>query len=87
MAHLITGLIFLPILGALFVGALPRLLARAVALGCSFMTALLVFCAARIPPSGVARMPSALFPVPVQMDFHFCPAAITPGISFTVYSR
>jgi len=41
MAHLITGLIFLPILGALFVGALPRLLARAVALGCSFMTALL----------------------------------------------
>jgi len=41
MAHLITGLIFLPILGALFVGALPRLLARAVALWCSFMTALL----------------------------------------------
>src|SRR5207237_357206 len=50
------------------------------------MTSLLVFCAARMPPSLVAMMPSALLPVPVQMDFHFCPAAITPGISFTAYS-
>ena len=40
MAHLITGLIFLPILGALFVSAMPRMLARAVALGCSLITAL-----------------------------------------------
>src|SRR5438552_3103750 len=51
------------------------------------MTSLLVFCAARMPPSFEAIMPSALLPVPVQMDFHFCPAAMTPGISFTAYSR
>src|SRR5687767_2569707 len=51
------------------------------------MTALFVFCAARIPPSGVAIIPSALLPVPVQMDFHLCPAAMTPGIALTVYSR
>jgi NADH-quinone oxidoreductase subunit M len=41
MAHLITGLIFIPILGALFVSVTPRMLARAAALGCSFITALL----------------------------------------------
>src|SRR5262245_44114730 len=40
-----------------------------------------------MPPSLVAMMPSPLLPVPVQMDFHFCPAAMTPGISVTVYSR
>src|SRR5215470_14399969 len=51
-----------------------------------FITSLLVFCAARIPPSFVAMMPSALFPVPVQTDFHCCPAAITPGIKSTLYS-
>src|SRR5262245_34049836 len=50
------------------------------------MTVLSVFCAARMPPSLVATMPSALLPVPFQMDFHFCPAAITPGISITAYS-
>lgn len=41
MAHLITGLIFIPILGALFVSVTPRMLARAAALGCGFITALL----------------------------------------------
>src|SRR5262245_11461025 len=51
-----------------------------------FMTELSVFWAARMPPSLVARMPSALFPVPVQMDFHCWPAAMTPGISVTMYS-
>src|SRR5215471_11889344 len=50
------------------------------------MTSLLLFCAARMPPSLVPMMPSALLPVPVQIDFHFCPAAITPGISVTMYS-
>src|SRR5262245_44027494 len=40
-----------------------------------------------MPPSLVAIMPSALLPVPVQTDFHRCPAAITPGIAVTVYSR
>src|SRR5262245_12979433 len=39
-----------------------------------------------MPPFFVAIIPSALFPRPVQMDVHFCPAAITPGISVTVYS-
>ena len=41
MAHLITGLIFIPILGALFLSVMPRMLARAAALGCSVITALL----------------------------------------------
>ena len=41
MAHLITGLIFIPILGALFLSAVPRMLARPAALGCSLITALL----------------------------------------------
>ncbi len=41
MAHLITGLIFIPILGALFLSVMPRVLARAAALGCSLITALL----------------------------------------------
>ena len=40
MAHLITGLIFLPILGAIFLSVMPRMLARAAALGCSVITAL-----------------------------------------------
>src|SRR5690349_12806156 len=39
-----------------------------------------------MPPPLVAMMPSALLPVPVQMDFHLCPAAMTPGISLTMYS-
>ena len=41
MAHLITGLIFIPILGAIFLSVVPRMLARAAALGCSVITALL----------------------------------------------
>ena len=41
MAHLITGLIFIPILGAIFLSVVPRLLARAAALGCGVITALL----------------------------------------------
>jgi NADH-quinone oxidoreductase subunit M len=41
MAHLITGLIFLPILGAIFLSAIPRMLARAAAQGCSVITILL----------------------------------------------
>src|SRR5215475_7141891 len=52
----------------------------------SFITELFVFWAARMPPSFVAIMPSALLPVPVQIDFHFCPPAITPGISLTSYA-
>jgi NADH-quinone oxidoreductase subunit M len=40
MAHLIAGLIFLPILGALFVSVAPRNYARAVALGSNLLTAL-----------------------------------------------
>src|SRR5262245_47211634 len=52
----------------------------------SFRTALFVFCAAMMPPSLVAMMPSALLPVPIQMDFHFLPAAMTPEISVTAYS-
>ncbi len=39
MAHLIAGLIFLPILGALFVSVMPPQYARAVALGCNLLTA------------------------------------------------
>jgi NADH-quinone oxidoreductase subunit M len=39
MAHLIAGLIFLPILGALFVSVAPRNYARTVALGCNLLTA------------------------------------------------
>ncbi|MBA3962449.1 MAG: NADH-quinone oxidoreductase subunit M [Chthoniobacterales bacterium] len=39
MAHLIAGLIFLPILGALFVSVMPPPYARAVALGCNLLTA------------------------------------------------
>jgi NADH:ubiquinone oxidoreductase subunit 4 (subunit M) len=41
MAHLITGLIFIPILGALFVSVAPRNYVRAVALGSMAITALL----------------------------------------------
>ena len=41
MAHLITGLIFIPLLGALFVSVAPRNYARAVALGSMAITALL----------------------------------------------
>jgi NADH-quinone oxidoreductase subunit M len=40
MAHLIAGLIYLPILGALFVSVAPRSLARAVALGSNLLTAI-----------------------------------------------
>jgi NADH-quinone oxidoreductase subunit M len=40
MAHLIAGLIYLPILGALFVCVTPRMFARQVALGCNLFTAL-----------------------------------------------
>ncbi len=39
MAHLITGLIFIPLLGALFLSVVPRLLARSAALGCNLITA------------------------------------------------
>src|SRR5215468_1725939 len=68
-----------PVLVSLYgVDALPFL--------SSFNTALFVFCAAMMPPSLVATIPSALLPVPVQMDFHFLPAAMTPGISVTAYS-
>src|SRR5579862_8995890 len=49
----------------------------------SLTTALLSFCASRIPPSLVATMPSALLPSTCQTSFHCCPAAITPGISVT----
>src|SRR6202453_404650 len=52
----------------------------------SLITWLLSFCASRIPPSLVAMMPSALLPSTSQISFHFCPAAITPGISVIVYS-
>jgi NADH-quinone oxidoreductase subunit M len=38
MAHLITGLIFIPLLGALFLSVVPPRLARPAALGCSFIT-------------------------------------------------
>ncbi|MBA3651564.1 MAG: NADH-quinone oxidoreductase subunit M [Chthoniobacterales bacterium] len=41
MAHLITGLIFIPILGALYVSVAPRNSARAVALGSNLISALL----------------------------------------------
>src|SRR5258706_276044 len=50
------------------------------------MTLLLEFCANSMPPSEVPTGPSALLPVPVQTVFHICPAAITPGISVTLYS-
>ena len=40
MAHLITGLIFLPILGALFASVAPRGYGRAIALGSNLITAL-----------------------------------------------
>jgi NADH-quinone oxidoreductase subunit M len=40
MAHLIAGLIFLPILGALFLSVAPRNYARPIALGSNFLTAL-----------------------------------------------
>ena len=42
MAHLITGLIFIPILGALFLSVVPRSYARAVALASNLITALMV---------------------------------------------
>src|SRR5690242_18402814 len=51
------------------------------------MTSLLSFCAISRPPSFVAMMPSALLPSTCQTSFHCCPAAITPGISVTVYGR
>ncbi len=41
MAHLIAGLIYLPVLGALFVSVAPRNYARNVALGSSLLTAIL----------------------------------------------
>ncbi len=41
MAHLITGLIFIPILGALFASVAPRNYGRAIALGSNLITALL----------------------------------------------
>ena len=40
MAHLIAGLIYLPILGALFLSVMPRNYARSVALGSNLLTAL-----------------------------------------------
>ncbi|MDQ3200288.1 MAG: NADH-quinone oxidoreductase subunit M, partial [Verrucomicrobiota bacterium] len=40
MAHLIAGLIYLPILGALFVSVTPRNYARGVALGSNLLTAI-----------------------------------------------
>lgn len=40
MAHLIAGLLYLPLLGALFVSVAPRQSARAVALGSNLLTAL-----------------------------------------------
>src|SRR3990172_603766 len=52
----------------------------------SFTTALLSFWAIRRPPSLVPTMPSATLPDADQIVFHRCPAAITPGISVTVYS-
>jgi NADH-quinone oxidoreductase subunit M len=39
MEHLIAALIYLPVLGAIFVCAFPRNHARAIALGCTFFTA------------------------------------------------
>lgn len=42
MAHLITGLIFIPILAALFLSVVPQTYARAVALGSNLITALMV---------------------------------------------
>ena len=45
MAHLIAGLIYLPILGALFVSVAPQNFARAVALGSNLLTAI---CAAEL---------------------------------------
>lgn len=41
MAHLITGLLFIPIFGALFLSVVPRNYARAVALATNFLTAAL----------------------------------------------
>ncbi|HEY2800852.1 MAG TPA: NADH-quinone oxidoreductase subunit M [Chthoniobacterales bacterium] len=41
MAHLITGLLFIPLLGALFLSVVPRNYARAIALGSNLITALL----------------------------------------------
>ena len=38
MAHLISGLIFIPLLGALFLSVVPPTLARPAALGCNFIT-------------------------------------------------
>ena len=43
MAHLIAGLIFLPVLGALFVSVTPQRYARAVALGATIFTGLCAF--------------------------------------------
>ncbi len=43
MAHLITGLIFIPILGALFASVAPRGFGRSIALGSNLITALLAF--------------------------------------------
>src|SRR6185436_1657817 len=55
--------------------------------GSSFTTVLLSFCATSNPPSLVPTMPSPLLPACCQTNVHFCPAAITPGIPVTVYSR
>ena len=52
----------------------------------SFTTLLLSFCASNTPPSSVPTMPSPLLPACCQTNVHFRPAAITPGISVTVYS-
>ncbi len=41
MAHLIAGLIYLPILAALFICVTPRIFARRVALGCNLFTAVI----------------------------------------------
>ncbi len=43
MADLITGLIFIPILGALFLSVSPQKYARVIALGSNFITALIAF--------------------------------------------
>ena len=54
MAHLISGLIFIPILGALFISVAPRKYVRAVALGSTAITVLLALSIWRhFDPTGV----------------------------------
>src|ERR1700722_15971768 len=53
----------------------------------SSITALLLFCAISRPPSAVATMPSALLPSTLHRVFQRAPAATTPGIELTEYSR